>query len=1013
MPGEEPGSTKAAPVVASDADQNEHTALRRLVGEKEEFTGGAKAREDPSVELSSPLSSVKDSDSEEEKEKEEENDSGRPNFRREKVDAKALESDRDWFNRSKDKDTGVPTITGTQTGPKSTPKKPEAGTVRKFLARKRAARKEARDKSAGNPFATPGKLGGALAGALSTAARNSASTRKSTENAQVGGMALALKKTAQPESKEVGSEQMEGVVVGEAEDEWLEEGANENMDEDSVSPTPLRVGSPTPNQRKTPTSRPTTPTRGKKRMACGTPAPVRMGAPRGDWSTTTQVLAAIAAMEARLNAKFATVIIEGEAREKRLEAEMDRREVQRRMAGEAKTEWDYKQWERLADEMNMRKEEIEVVRRGMSALARATKECRAHPKPAAAPAAPPVLTLGPSRSLEHRVPIPMPESIPAIPPPKNPTPPAPSTAPEVAMVDVEEDEIEEFSDMEGVQREGLYDSTHAPPPGEPDYMVHSGTSGIKKGEASRVKKRTRQDRLKARAEKGKAKEVVGVTRENAPAKGQPTEILRRAETLDKEKARNMTRWEGGNLSVTEGEVYGRASRPILDEDATKETATETRSRTKRAHQAGLKALQEWVENGRPQPATTAPRTAAAPRPAVAPRGAVAPRVTTAPSPPQQSSWAQRAANVVALPETTMKRVGKNGKPVKKPTGLEPIKGSIPVDERFVVFERAAGAPQILATVAAKAAGFVNIALSKVAPEHVRTEAFRISERGSLTAAARMGASAAMLLRFKKEIIEAARKADNMIINVMACESWVELKILVPYSLYRGKDGLGPLREAIEAENAGVVIPPFSMKWMKSWHHYEDQWRKSTLPRGRASVIFKVPNKTAGRGLLKEIWVAGNRFQAEIYMPSKADSLCSICNKWGHSEFRCYSRKPACGICAGEHRTAEHKCEVATCSARARICEHTEVKCPNCREAHQVQDRRCRMKMAAIEIVRGNGKYGNSQRGPPQASAASRPHVPAADWTETEEEVTAGAVADAAAESDTEMTASGTAPPVTQ
>jgi hypothetical protein len=306
MPGEESGSIKAAPVVASETDQNEHIALRRLVGEKEEPTGGARVRKDPSVELSSPLSSVKESDSEEEEEKEEENDNGRPDFRREKVDAKALESDRDWFNRSKNKATGAPVISEIQkpggtpktTGLKSTPKKTEAGTVRKFLARRRAARKEVRevrDKDAENLFATPGKLGGALAGALATATRNLASTQESTENAQRGGMALTLEKAAQPENKEMGGEEMEGVVAGGAEDEWLEEGANENMDEDSVSPTPTRAGSPTPNQRRMPMPRPTTPTRGKKRMACGTPVPVRVGAPRGDWSTATQVLAAIAA----------------------------------------------------------------------------------------------------------------------------------------------------------------------------------------------------------------------------------------------------------------------------------------------------------------------------------------------------------------------------------------------------------------------------------------------------------------------------------------------------------------------------------------------------------------------------------------------------------------------------------------------------------------------------------------------------------------------------------------------
>jgi hypothetical protein len=321
-------------------------------------------------------------------------------------------------------------------------------------------------------------------------------------------------------------------------------------------------------------------------------------------------------------------------------------------------------------------------------------------------------------------------------------------------------------------------------------------------------------------------------------------------------------------------------------------------------------------------------------------------------------------------------------------------------------------------VAASATSFVNIALSKVAPAHVRTEAFRISERGSLTAAARMGASGEMLLRFKKEVIEAARKADKAIINVVVCESWVELKILVPYERYRGKNGLGPLREEIEAENHGVVIPPFSLKWMRAWRHNEELWRKGALPRGSASVIFKVANKAAGRGLLKEIWVAGNRFQAEHYVPSKADTLCPICSRWGHSEFRCHSRKPACGICAGDHRTTEHRCEVTTCGAQARACGHVTAKCPNCGEQHQVQDRRCGAKAQAMGIARGHGQPGRcaTQEAHKQTPLTGAPE--AADWSEIEEEISAAensantAAENTTAESDTEMTTSGTAPPMT-
>jgi hypothetical protein len=275
---------------------------------------------------------------------------------------------------------------------------------------------------------------------------------------------------------------------------------------------------------------------------------------------------------------------------------------------------------------------------------------------------------------------------------------------------------------------------------------------------------------------------------------------------------------------------------------------------------------------------------------------------------------------------------------------------------------------------------------------------------------------------KIEIIQAASQADNTIVNVVACESWVQLKILVPYERYWGKEGLDNLREAIEAENGGVVKPPFSMKWMKLWHNYKEQWQRDNLPLGRASVIFKVPNQAAERGPLKEIWVAGNRFQAEIFVLSKVDSLCTICNKWGHSEFHCYSRKPVCGICTGEHRTSEHKCEVATCKAVVRMCEHTALKCSNCGEAHQVQDRRCRMKLAAIEIARWAGQW-----------IATRPE--AADWAEVEAEVAASenipaesatavntadgnatdkstTATNAATESDTEITASGTALPMT-
>ena len=60
-------------------------------------------------------------------------------------------------------------------------------------------------------------------------------------------------------------------------------------------------------------------------------------------------------------------------------------------------------------------------------------------------------------------------------------------------------------------------------------------------------------------------------------------------------------------------------------------------------------------------------------------------------------------------------------------------------------------------------------------------------------------------------IDAARRADKAIINVVAKEWWMELQILVPNGRYRRPNALPDLREEIEAENEGVVIPPFSMR----------------------------------------------------------------------------------------------------------------------------------------------------------------------------------------------------------
>ena len=249
--------------------------------------------------------------------------------------------------------------------------------------------------------------------------------------------------------------------------------------------------------------------------------------------------------------------------------------------------------------------------------------------------------------------------------------------------------------------------------------------------------------------------------------------------------------------------------------------------------------------------------------------------------PGATSYAQRAATAAPLPQSVYQKIGRNGKAAKQLTGLEPIKCSLLWDERMVVFERAADAPRITPVTATSMIAQVNIALSKVASAHVRNTMGTVSAQGSLSTMAREGASAAMLLQFRREIIETACKADGGVIDVRASENWSELKILVPYARYRHPEGLTELREEIEAENAGVLIPPALIRWMRSKKVIEQHFQQGRLPAGSASVVFKVPGKSVGLKLTEEIGVAGHKFKAQPFVPNKADTLCSRCSEWGH------------------------------------------------------------------------------------------------------------------------------------
>ena len=248
-----------------------------------------------------------------------------------------------------------------------------------------------------------------------------------------------------------------------------------------ATPTPpARWQTPTPVP-VTPTTVPVTPTRGNKRMVMGTPRPTRQYRPprlTGTARSATvgfaaasaleQILAAIAgvergleertaALEARMTEVMAAMTADADGRAAVARADAEERERrtragllanaderEKRVTTELlsvraietglarRAEWEVEQWEKLSDIMGLWREDIREVKRAVDGIAAAVAGQGADPAPAPTP----------------RMVVTAPEAMEGV----------RATAP----LAPEEDPVEEWSDMEGVEREGLFASRHVP-----------------------------------------------------------------------------------------------------------------------------------------------------------------------------------------------------------------------------------------------------------------------------------------------------------------------------------------------------------------------------------------------------------------------------------------------------------------------------------------------------------------------------------------------------------------------
>jgi len=204
-------------------------------------------------------------------------------------------------------------------------------------------------------------------------------------------------------------------------------------------------------------------------------------------------------------------------------------------------------------------------------------------------------------------------------------------------------------------------------------------------------------------------------------------ILKQPETIaaeeakkkarEREKAAARKRWVRVDFSKQEEESYVQAARPLWGLGDTDE---EEEATWKVAHLASMRVVEDhWEQKRKGIAAHVPPRQREQQQWQQRPVQQAMQQQHQQRAPQQRASnWAQRVAAAVALSPmgcNGFNRVGRGGKVAKKPTGLELIKRSIPWDELAILFERAVGALQIDAVVAASAAALVNITLSKVAP----------------------------------------------------------------------------------------------------------------------------------------------------------------------------------------------------------------------------------------------------------------------------------------------------------
>jgi len=240
------------------------------------------------------------------------------------------------------------------------------------------------------------------------------------------------------------------------------------------------------------------------------------------------------------------------------------------------------------------------------------------------------------------------------------------------------------------------------------------------------------------------------------------------------------------------------------------------------------------------------------------------------------------------------------------------------------------------------------------PHFIRIQGVMKNTWGCLSTITPPGATAEMLIRSREMMIKAARKVDTGIVDIETNELWERVKMHgINFDTYLGKKtggGLEKLRQELQAENEGVVLP-LAINWIEG---LKDVQKKKAEGKKASTVVFAVKGSKMAEKVLKGgLRAAGVKYGVEKFMNAGPDSYCGVCSRWGHVEAKCGSLKmPACMLCTGKHLTKDHKCNMVGCKANAgQNCTHNVDKCVNSKGNHIVKAKCCVKKQEAIKTAR--------------------------------------------------------------